>query len=162
MAIARLYSRTTADIADGTKVDADYDNIINELNAHTAATNPHSNSLDKTGDAMSGALAITLGSNLNGLAITTQSTTTDVLTITSDYLTTGSLAVLSCNCADVGGRNLVEIIQDNAAAVLTTCLMLQQDATMTAGSGVLEIYNGASLNLYIPETGIVYGKGLII
>lgn len=163
MAISRLATRTNNITAlNGTVDDAEFDNIIDELNAHTAAADPHTSYLLKTGGTLSGALTISVASNSAGESITTSSTTNNIFAITGDSLTTGTLGYLYSNSADVSDRNLLYIYNDNALAVLTTCLKLRQDATMTAGSGVLEIYNGATLNLYIPETGVVYGKGFII
>lgn len=50
--------RNSLDIIDGPSDDAEFDNIINDFNAHTAAPNPHSNSLAKTGGTMTGTLTL--------------------------------------------------------------------------------------------------------
>lgn len=162
MTITRLYTRTTADLADGTKVDADYDNIINELNSHTTGVDPHTVYLLKTGGTLTGQVSVAIAGTDGALALSSAATTNDVLAITGSSLTTGTCAYVYSSSADVSDRNLIYVNNDNAAAVLTTLLKLKQDATMTAGSGVLEIYNGASLKLYIPETGVVYAQGVVI
>lgn len=163
IAIANNY-QNGIDTMDGAVLYADLTTIVNELNAHTSAAGVHTKYLLKAGDTMSGALAVTIASNTTALTINTEVEDTSAALIydSTGTLTTGRLLYLYSDSADVNGRNLLQIVNDNAAAVLTSCLMLQQDATMTAGAGVLEIYNGASLNFYIPETGIAYAKGLII
>ena len=47
-----------------------------------------------------------------------------------DALTTGSIADLASNSADVGTRDLVKITNDNTAATGATVLALQQDAAI--------------------------------
>lgn len=56
MSISRLKTRSVAAAIVGSDDDSDLDNIINELNTHTGSHNPHTDSLDKTGDSMTGEL----------------------------------------------------------------------------------------------------------
>ena len=61
---------------------------------------------------------------LDGIGVTTA----DVLALEANALTGGSLARLSSNSADTSNRDLVEIVNDNSAAVGTDLLYLQNDA----------------------------------
>lgn len=54
MTIARLKDRQTAGSIVADDDDDDFDNIINELNTHTASSNPHSGSLAKGTDTITG------------------------------------------------------------------------------------------------------------
>lgn len=74
-----------------------------------------------------------LGQDANGNAIripTSANTTEHVVNIPSaDSLTTGGILNLVSNSASTGVRNLVSIVNDNAAATATTALFVQQDST---------------------------------
>jgi len=74
--------------------------------------------------------AITGLGTLVGLEVTGTDTTTDIMTFTGDSLTTGTLAKFYSNSSDIGLRNLVDIVNDNAGSFQTTCLNLQQDSTI--------------------------------
>lgn len=54
--LSRIYDRVTGGVIDADKDDAELDNIYTELSSHAAALNPHTNSLDATGDTMTGTL----------------------------------------------------------------------------------------------------------
>ena len=54
MSISRLNDRQTGGDIVADNDDNDFDNIINELNTHTASTNPHSGSLAKSTDTITG------------------------------------------------------------------------------------------------------------
>ena len=60
---------------------------------------------------------------------TSTSTTNDFYTITADSLTTGSLGLFSSNSANTSARNLIEIVNDNAAATGAVPLMIRNDST---------------------------------
>lgn len=54
MTIARLKDRQTGGSIVADDDDNEFDGVINELNTHTAATNPHSGSLAKAADTITG------------------------------------------------------------------------------------------------------------
>ena len=58
-------------------------------------------------------------------------TTAKVINVTSDALTTGSALYIDDNSADTGTRNVVEIIQNNPAAIAATALDVQSDGGIT-------------------------------
>ncbi|KKL09635.1 hypothetical protein LCGC14_2563880, partial [marine sediment metagenome] len=62
------------------------------------------------------------------MLITSARTTTDAFTIQADALTSGSIARFATDSAETDVGNLVEIVNDNTAAVGNTPLMIQQDA----------------------------------
>jgi hypothetical protein len=62
------------------------------------------------------------------LRLNSNGTGGDVLDVTSNSITTGSLARFYSNSDSTSTRNLVEIINDSALAVNTECLYIQQDA----------------------------------
>jgi len=89
------------------------------------------------------ALYVNQNGNGGGLLIDTEATTQDGIRIVgptqttghiinidnADGLTTGSAIRVDSNSADVSARNLVDIINDNAAATGAVPLRLQQDST---------------------------------
>lgn len=76
----------------------------------------------------SAALAAGKVLNLSAAAVTTG---TVLSAANADALTTGSIGVFTSNSADVTARRLVQIINDNTAAVATVPLYIQQDAVGT-------------------------------
>ena len=67
MTISRLKDRDAGETVVGADDDADFDNIIDELNTHTAATAPHSGHVLDTGDTITGNVIINISSDDNGL-----------------------------------------------------------------------------------------------
>ena len=76
-------------------------------------------------------------------------TATDILTITGNSLTTGSLTVFTSNSANTSARALIEIINDNALATGAYNLLLQQD-----GGGAHLVMTGD------PSTALTIDGGL--
>ena len=62
------------------------------------------------------------------LDIDTESTTADGINVQADAITTGVIARLASDSADATARNLLEVINDNTAAVGAVPIMVQQDA----------------------------------
>ena len=118
-------------------------NVVEIINDNSAATS--ANALHIQQD--SSADAISIAHNGNGLALDIDGTNSsvDVMQVTANSLTTASLASFSSNSSSTGTRNLVEVINDNAAAANADCLYIQQDADAFAvyidhngnGGGVL-------------------------
>jgi len=67
MAISRLKDRDAGETVIGADDDADFDNIIDELNTHTAAAAPHTGHVLDTGDTITGNVIINISSDDNGL-----------------------------------------------------------------------------------------------
>jgi len=82
MSIVRLTDRQTGGSIVADNDDDDFDNIINELNTHTAAANPHTGSLAKTADTITGIHSFGSAGYLNNLKFKTH----------SDYASSESLA----------------------------------------------------------------------
>lgn len=86
----RLYDRVTGGVIDADRDDAEFDNLYSELTSHVNATNPHTNSLDATGDSMTGNLIMSASSILfttgNGKVLGLPSmTTAQIATMTSGW-----------------------------------------------------------------------------
>lgn len=128
MAITRLKSRSTGDTIVAADDDAEWDNIIDEVNTHTAHASPHTNHLITTGDTMTGELAINISTTATCLDLDSAATTGDILEVDGNSLTTGSLLDLVSNSSDTSARDLVNITQDHADATDAVCLNLDQDA----------------------------------
>lgn len=78
-------------------------------------------------------LFIQQDANKVALQITAQVISDNALSVVGSSLTTGSLGYFYSNAPSTSTRNLVEIINDNSAAVGTTPLMIQQDAEPDTG-----------------------------
>ena len=63
-----------------------------------------------------------------GIDINASNTTANVIDITADALTSGAALKLVSNCSSTTTRSLVDITNDNTAAVNTTLLQLKNDA----------------------------------
>jgi hypothetical protein len=69
-------------------------------------------------------------------------TTAKGIDITADGLTTGSVLYIDSNSSTTGTRNLVEIINNNTAAVAATALKVQQDS-----SGDAAVFQGGNIRV---------------
>jgi len=114
-------------------------------------------------DSSESAIAVTISGTCVGIGDRTPAhkldiihggTTTHGLSVVADSLTAGKNAYFYSNSAETDARNLVEITNDNSAAVATQCLKVIQDATATAvaieqnddGAGLYVDYNGTTKN----------------
>ena len=102
----------------------------------------------------------------NGIdVVATAKTTGNVFDVSdANALTTGSIANLTSNSADVTARNLVKIVNDNTAAVGAVPLYLQQDAVGTANFKTLIILGTIGIytsNETSPDTLLTAAKGSI-
>jgi len=79
------------------------------------------------------------------LSIDTESTTADGILVQADAITTGVCARLASNSADVTARNLVEVVNDNTAAVGVTPLNIQQDAVVQTNFKIVADFAGFTL-----------------
>ena len=85
-------------------------------------------------------------------------TTADVIDVSGDALTVGSLASFNSNSSNTSARNLVEIINDNTAAIGAVGLHIQQDADEEAinisstGTGIDMTAAGTGLNISSTST----------
>ncbi len=98
-----------------TSTDTSSRNLYSIINSSSAAT---------------GTTVLSLTQNSTGSALNIDGSGTtigDLLDVDGDALTTGSLASFSSDSSDTSARNLVEIINDSAAADATTGLYIQQD-----------------------------------
>jgi hypothetical protein len=133
MTINLLTTRSAGDTIVASTDNAEFQNIIDEVNAHTAAASPHANHLITTGDTMTGQLTIdqdatgTAALNIDG-----EETTANGITAAFDALTTGTGLSLTSNSADTGTRTVAQFTNDNTAATGATVLQLQQDAAQRA------------------------------
>lgn len=123
-----LKDRQTDNVIVADDDDAEFLNIINELNTHTAAVAPHSGHVLDTGDTITGTLTLDQNSNNVALSIDGEETTANGVNIELDVLTTGTGFRLYSNSADASARNLAAIINDNAASTLAVNLFVDQDA----------------------------------
>lgn len=73
-------------------------------------------------------------------------TTGNVLEINSSAKTTGSLIHLVSNSSSTGSGPLMNIINENAAAIGTTCLNMRQDAQQSVISMNLGVVDSGFLN----------------
>ena len=125
-------------------------------------------------DAAGYGISIDQNGNNRALYIDSEATTTDTVMIDGDVtttgrclvvsgsgLTTGYLAYLYSNSADVSSRQLVLIQNDNSAAVGTRCLNISQDANKEAlYSECLGVTTGNAYAIYCH--GLTFGKVLYI
>lgn len=81
--------------------------------------------------------------------LTPAQTSGHIIDVTANALTSGSIALLSSDSADVTARNLVNIIQDNAAATGAVGLRVQQDGAGDA----LVVLDGAAEALVVQGDG---------
>ncbi len=93
-----------------------------------------------------GALSITDTANETALALTSSATTNHGATMTFDSLTTGNGLRISSDSADTNSRPLLNVVNDNTAAVGAIPLAIRQDA---AGTGVSIDQDGAGIGLNI-------------
>ena len=85
--------------------------------------------VDATGDK-AGVVALTINADdadVKAFTIDGEQTTTNVMQIDADVLTTGSAVAINDDSADTNTRKVVKIIQNNAAALEATALLLQSD-----------------------------------
>ena len=94
-----------------------------------------------TGDT----LFLDTNGNAKSLNIDSESTTVDAINAQCDAITTGAIARLASASATTNVRNLVEVINDNAAAVGTTPLMVQQDAVTSTNFKKIATFAGFSI-----------------
>jgi trimeric autotransporter adhesin len=128
---AATYTKTGAALSitsgvtetSGTITDSAITLDINQTHADSTG-----NCVDIDNDGTGNNIFINQDGNGIGLNIDTEATTVDAINVDADAITTGSIARLASNCADATARNLVEIINDNSAAVGSVPLMVQQDA----------------------------------
>lgn len=145
MTISRLKDRVVGGSIVADDDDQEFDNIITELNTHTAATNPHTGSLANTTDTFTGALT------LDGDALTTQV----ALDITVDGLTTGGGIKIDSTSVDLSARNLLSVI-NNATATGACCLYLKQDSTGLALNSTGAMAIAATKKFYLDGGGDTY------
>jgi hypothetical protein len=99
--------------------------------------------------------------NLSGASVTTG---TFLSAANADALTTGSIGVFTSNSADTTARKLVQVINDNTAAVGAVPLYLQQDAVGTTHFKTLILLG--TIGIYVsdetsPNTALTAAKGSI-
>jgi len=97
--------------------------------------------LEVTGDVSTGVPLLQLNNvdvDEKLLDINASNTTGDVIDITADALTTGVIAKIVSNSADTSVRSLIDITNDNTAAVGTTLIQLKNDAVASNGSVIIE------------------------
>jgi hypothetical protein len=97
--------------------------------------------LEVTGDSATGVPLLQLNNvdvDQKLLDINASNTTGDVIDITADALTTGVIAKIVSNSADTSVRSLIDITNDNTAAVNTTLIQLKNDAVANNGSVIIE------------------------
>ena len=156
MAISLLKDRSTGDTIVADDDDAEWQNIIDEVNTHTAVASPHTNHVITTGDTMTGELAINISGTSTCLDLDSAATTGDIFELNGDSLTTGGLMDIVSNSAETDTRTLVDIVNDNTAATGATCFRIQQDST----GNIAEFYDGGSLISYIDDEGaFIVGSG---
>lgn len=132
--IANFHSNS-ADTSARSLVFIHNDNIL-----ATAAT-----TLRVVQDADNRALFIDQNGNGDALEIDSESTTTNVIDVSTsttsgnvlrlanvDALTTGKIARFHSNSVSTSVRNLVEVVNDSTLATAATCLFIQQDAATQA------------------------------
>lgn len=120
---------------------ADTGNVVGAVVTQNDTTNnPNAMNIVNTGTGST--LFLNNDGNSNAILIDSESTTADVISIpgaavtngnildinSSDALVGGRIARFHSDSSDVTSRRLVEIINDNTAAVGATVLSLQQDA----------------------------------
>ena len=76
----------------------------------------------------------------SALDVDATATTADIIDVAGNSLTTGSLATFSSSSSDASIRNLVEIINDDAAATGATALYVQNDST----GDILNLFDGTT------------------
>jgi hypothetical protein len=123
--------------------------------------------------------AVDIDSTTGALDIDGTETTQTLVDVASDTLTTGKLARFYSNSADTGVRNLVEIINDNAAGNKATALYIQNDGTGNTTGVSLGIVHGSAnsngieieanalsdrsgISLTCTQSSITAGHGMII
>ncbi len=109
----------------------------------------------------SAALALGKVLNLSAVAVTTG---TVLSAVDADALTTGTIANFTSNSSDVTARKLVQIVNDNTAAVGAVPLYLQQDAVGTAHFKTLILLG--TIGIYVsdetsPNTSLTAAKGSV-
>lgn len=141
MTINRITDRETGDVIDANNDDADFDNIITELNAHTAASAPHTGHLNKSGGTMTGTLTIGVGSG-------------DALKITAGNITndSGNLTLSSGNLSVTGTITATDNIKTATTKKIGLNAGLTSYITESA-TGVVDIYNNSGLGLKITAAG---------
>lgn len=98
----------------------------------------------------------------SALRIDADTETMDVMRIYADALSTGSAALFSSDSLDPSSRSLVDIVNDNTAAVGTTALRVQQDSTGSIASffdghtQVFSILDGGNIGI---RTTSQFGSG---
>jgi len=136
--------------------DTNTRNLVEIVNDSTSATGATALKIQQ--DSQSPALHVDYTNSLGvAQSITTSTTTGNALRITADSLTAGNalylrsnsvtsgkLAYFYSNSANTSSRNLVEIVNDNAAATGTTVLNIRNDSTGKAidATGDVVISNG--------------------
>ena len=70
--------------------------------------------------------------NAKAVNIDSESTTSNVIGIDADAVTTGDVLSLSSDSSSTGTRNMLKIDNDNVSATGTTCLFINQDANNKA------------------------------
>jgi hypothetical protein len=102
-------------------------NLVDIVNDNTSAVNAVALSIQQDANELS--LSISSLANTSTTAqIVGANTTSKILNIIGSSLTTGELARFYSSSASNGTRNLIELVNDNAAATGTTPLMISQNA----------------------------------
>lgn len=122
---------------------ADTDNVVGlTVNQNDTTNNPIAATIVNTGTG--NGLFIDQDGNGSAITIDSESTTANIIDISSpqtttgnvldilaaDSLTTGRMARFSSNSSDTSNRDLVEIRNDNTAAVGARCVGIIQDAAV--------------------------------
>lgn len=106
-------------------------NLVEIVNDNTAATSTTCFKIQQDADAS----AVFIDHNGNGFCIDINAdsiTSTSVMIVSADGLTTGKILNLVSNSSSTSTRELVTIHNDNPAATGTSCLELRQDASFRA------------------------------
>jgi hypothetical protein len=149
-------------------------NLVEIINDNTAATG--ATALNIRQDAAQRALFIDQNGNGTALNIDSESTTSDVLKVNANAITTGraldvvvspgvgfttgSIARFYSGSSDSGTKNLVEMTNDNGGASGSTVLNIQQDASTTALK-IAHSANGHSLDINTPSASAAYVSRVI-
>jgi len=121
--ISKTYTFSTGATILATEHNTNYDTLYNWANGNVDNANV------KAGANISlSKLSLSDDVTFTGdVSFTNAATTDDIFTITGSSITTGSLLKVYSNSADTSARNILEIINDNAAADAAVPLQIQQD-----------------------------------
>ena len=131
--------------------------LVRIINDHTSATGATALKIQQ--DAAQYGMFVDQNGNAQAIQIDAENTTTAVLQIEADALTTGNIANFYSNTSDDTGRNLVSITNEDAGATGTVALHIKQDSTNAAIStngGGLFLNESANAN---QSLGITVNQG---